>query len=206
MNGATLLHPFRRILSLGTGLVAAPPAAAPEVLVAGQRVYLRLATLADFPEWHALREASAAFLRPWEPRWLGDVHGLGRYRQRLARQEADARDGSGLLLLTFRFQDNALVGGINLTNIRRGAAQTGTLGYWAGAPFARQGYTLDAVRTLVAYALGPMRLARVEAACLPRNVASHNLLLRAGFREEGRAERYLEIAGVREDHLLFGIG
>lgn len=196
---------LRRSIGLGTAWLAVPTASArPDVLISGRSVYLRLAALSDYAEWAALRLASADFLRPWEPLWPADAHSSARFRQRLARQDADIQDGSGLLLLTFRYTDNAMVGGINLTNIRRGAAQTGTLGYWSGAGFARHGYTLDAVRALVQYALGPLQLARVEAACLPRNAASHGLLLKAGFEQEGLARRYLEIDGVREDHLLFG--
>jgi hypothetical protein len=46
----------------------------------------------------------------------------------------------------FRDRDDALVGGITLNNVRRGVAQMGTVGYWSGQPYARQGHTLAALR------------------------------------------------------------
>ena len=47
-------------------------------------------------------------------------------------------------------------------------------------------------------------LHRVEAACLPENHASHRLLLKSGFYEEGMARAYLKINGAWRDHVLFG--
>ena len=38
----------------------------------------------------------------------------------------------------FRAEDNALIGGLALANIRRGVAQAGSLGYWIGAPHVRR--------------------------------------------------------------------
>ncbi len=43
--------------------------------------------------------------------------------------------------LVFRQEDGAMVGGITLSNIRRGVAQMGSIGYWVGQPFTRRGYT-----------------------------------------------------------------
>ena len=63
--------------------------------------------------------------------------------------------------------DGQLVGGIGLTQVRRGVAQTGTLGYWIGQRFQRNGFTTEAVRLVVQFAFQTLRLHRVEAACLP---------------------------------------
>ena len=46
---------------------------------------------------------------------------------------------------------------------------------------------------------------RLEAACMPGNVASLRTLERGGFSREGLARRYLKINGVWEDHVLFGL-
>jgi ribosomal-protein-alanine N-acetyltransferase len=45
----------------------------------------------------------------------------------------------------------------------------------------------------------------VQAAVIPRNTGSRRVLAKAGFREEGLALRYLEIAGRWEDHVLHAI-
>jgi ribosomal-protein-alanine N-acetyltransferase len=50
-----------------------------------------------------------------------------------------------------------------------------------------------------------LRLHRLEAACLPENIASRTLLERNGFTREGLARSYLKINGAWRDHLLYGL-
>src|SRR5260370_599577 len=97
--------------------------------------------------------------------------------------------------------DEALAGGIGLTNLRRGVAETGSLGYWIGEPFARQRYMTAALPLVLDFAFDRLRLHRVEAACLPSNVPTRALLLRTGFQQEGSPRDYLPIDGKRQDHL-----
>jgi ribosomal-protein-alanine N-acetyltransferase len=60
-----------------------------------------------------------------------------------------------------------------------------------------------AVRALVPVALDVLRLHRLEAACIPTNLASIRLLEKTGFRREGYARSYLCINGTWQDHLLY---
>jgi [ribosomal protein S5]-alanine N-acetyltransferase len=60
-----------------------------------------------------------------------------------------------------------------------------------------------AIRALVPFAFGPLRLHRLEAACIPTNSASIGLLEKSGFTREGYAREYLCINSVWQDHLLF---
>ena len=83
--------------------------------------------------------------------------------------------------------DNVLVGGLTLANVRRGVAQAGSLGYWMGEPYARRGFMTAAVNALIPFAFGALRLHRLEAACIPSNVASVRLLEKTGFTREGFA-------------------
>jgi ribosomal-protein-alanine N-acetyltransferase len=92
---------------------------------------------------------------------------------------------------------------LTLANIRRGCAQTGNLGYWTGAAHARQGYMTAAVGGFLPFAFQTLRLHRIEAACIPANIASIRLLEKTGFRREGFAREYLCIDGVWQDHLLY---
>ena len=171
----------------------------------GSLVRLRPHRSSDFLEWAALREASRDFLQPWEPTWPADDLTRGAYRRRLAAYSQDMERGVAYPFLVFRRNDNVLVGGITLSNIRRGVAQMGSIGYWVGEPFTRQGYTLDAVRAVTAFCFGRLRLHRVEAACIPSNTASRGVLFQAGFTQEGLARDYLKIDGSWRDHLLFGM-
>ena len=171
--------------------------------IAGAGVTLRVPQSGDYAEWAALREASRAFLTPWEPTWPADDLTRGAYRRRLKRYADDQRSDLAYAFLIFRDDDNALVGGLTLANIRRGVAQAGSIGYWIGAPFARQGYMTAAVRALIPFSFRPLRLHRLEAACIPGNAASISLLEKTGFTREGYARDYLCINGVWQDHLLF---
>jgi [ribosomal protein S5]-alanine N-acetyltransferase len=87
--------------------------------------------------------------------------------------------------------------------VRRGVAQCATLGYWIGAPHARKGYMTGAVKALRAHAFYELSLHRLEAACLPSNMASIRLLERTGFDREGFARSYLKINGRWEDYILW---
>lgn len=171
--------------------------------ITGEGVYLRAPQLGDFAAWAGLREQSREFLTPWEPIWPSDDLTRGSFRRRLRRYQDDQRNDLAYAFLVFRSGDNALVGGLTLANIRRGVAQAGSLGYWIGAPFAHRGYMSAAVRALVVYAFGALRLHRVEAACIPTNRPSIGLLEKCGFTREGYARRYLCINGVWHDHLLY---
>ena len=175
----------------------------PMPAVAGAGVSLRVPQNADYPEWAALREASRAFLTPWEPTWPTDDLTRGAFRRRLKRYADDQRSDLAYAFLIFRDGDNALVGGLTLANIRRGVAQAGSIGYWVGAPFARKGYMTAAVRALIPFCFRTLRLHRVEAACIPGNAASVALLGKTGFTREGYARGYLCINGVWQDHLLY---
>ena len=115
------------------------------------------------------------------------------------------RQGVTYSFLIFRAADDTLLGGITLANLRRGVAQTATLGYWIGAAHARQSYSAEALGAVLEYAFQRLGLHRVEAACLPHNEASRRLLLKCGFQEEGYAREYLRINGSWQDHQLFAI-
>jgi ribosomal-protein-alanine N-acetyltransferase len=84
-------------------------------------------------------------------------------------------------------------------------AETASLGYWVGEPFARRGHMTAALPLVLDFSFDRLRLHRVEAACLPTNVPSRTLLLHTGFSEEGYARRYLLIDGKWQDHLLFAM-
>jgi [ribosomal protein S5]-alanine N-acetyltransferase len=171
--------------------------------ITGAGIVLRAPYSGDFSEWAALRETSREFLVPWEPTWPSDDLTRGAFRRRLKRYAEDQRSDLAYAFLIFRTNDNAMVGGLTVANIRRGVAQAGSIGYWIGAPFARKGYMTAALRALMPYGFTTLRLHRLEAACIPNNIASIRLLEKTGFKREGYARDYLCINGVWQDHLLY---
>lgn len=175
----------------------------PSLSIGDEAVFLRAPQMADFDEWAALREASREFLVPWEPTWPADDLTRGAFRRRLRRYSEDQRSDQAYPFFVFRHEDQALVGGLTITNIRRGVAQAGNLGYWMGAAYARRGYMTAALRALIPFAFATLKLHRVEAACIPGNAASIGLLEKVGFTREGYAREYLCINGLWQDHLLY---
>jgi ribosomal-protein-alanine N-acetyltransferase len=173
--------------------------------ISGQGVLLRTPQMSDFAAWAELRESSRAFLSPWEPTWPLDDLTRHAFRQRMRRYAEDLRSDQAYPFFIFRNEDNALVGGLALANIRRGVAQAGSLGYWIGARYARRGFMTAAVRALVPVAFDMLRLHRLEAACIPTNLASIRLLEKTGFQREGYARSYLCINGTWQDHLLYAL-
>ena len=176
----------------------------PEPWLRRGRVILRLPRNRDWPAWSRVRSESRSFLEPWEPSWPPDALSRANFRARIARYAEEWRADQAYNFFIFA-HDETLVGGVGVSNVRRGVAETASIGYWVGEPFARQGYMTAALPLVLDFCFNQIRLHRVEAACLPINVPSRALLLRAGFRQEGHAREYLCIAGKWQDHLLFAI-
>jgi ribosomal-protein-alanine N-acetyltransferase len=171
----------------------------------GQRVFLRPPRDADWRSWAELRGQSRDFLMPWEPVWPSDALGRAAFRRRVRMVGVEWREDLGYSWLLFRRGDGALLGGVTLSNVRRGVAQSGSLGYWIGELHARRGYMTEALQLLLPYAFDHIGLHRIEAACLPHNAASRGLLTKLGFVEEGFARQYLRINGSWQDHVLYGL-
>ena len=168
-----------------------------------ERLTLRLPAHGDWKAWAGLREASAAHLTPWEPVWADDHLARKAFTNRVYWALRAETQGTALPLLLVRRADAALLGAVTLDNIRRGPVQAATIGYWIGAPFARQGYMREAVAALVNHAFVTLDLSRLESACLPENAASRGVLENCGFKYEGVAQSYLQINGRWRNHVLY---
>jgi ribosomal-protein-alanine N-acetyltransferase len=177
----------------------------PPLRLAGSRVFLRPPERADWQEWADLRDESREFLVPWEPSWTADALSRAAYRRRLGRYAVDWRTDQGYSFFIYLGSGPVLVGGIGLSNVRRGVAEAASLGYWVGSRFARRGYMTEALGLTLDFAFQSLKLHRVEAACLPTNVPSRGLLGKLGFAEEGYARKYLLIDGKWQDHVLFAM-
>lgn len=168
-----------------------------------ERMTLRPPVHSDFRHWSALRAQSIDYLTPWEPSWAEDHLSRKAFTNRVYWAQRSVSGGTALPLFLIRREDDQILGAITLDNIRRGPAQAGTLGYWTGQPFARQGYMREAIKALVHHAFSRIDISRIEAACLPENVASRGLLETSGFKYEGVAQSYLQIDGRWRTHVLY---
>ncbi len=168
-----------------------------------ERMILRPPQHGDFRAWAGLRQTSATFLKPWEPTWSPDHLTRKAFTNRVYWSTRSIATASAVPLFLFRLEGEVLLGAITLDNIRRGPAQSGTLGYWIGEPYARLGYMREAIQAVVHYGFTELDLSRIEAACLPENVASRGVLEKSGFKYEGVAQSYLQIHGRWRNHVLY---
>ena len=168
-----------------------------------ERLVLRPPSHGDFRIWSQLRHDNKSFLAPWDPLWAEEHLMRKSFTNRVYWAQRVIKNGNGCPLFLLRQTDQALMGAVTLDNVRRGPAQAGTLGYWIGEPYARHGYMREALNAVVSHAFRTLKLSRVEAACLPENHASRGLLESCGFKYEGVAQSYLQIAGRWRTHVLY---
>ena len=173
------------------------------VRVETERMTLRLPEHGDWRQWSEVREASAEFLVKWERVGSNAPPTRRAFTNRVYWAQRAEAQGTALPMLLIRREDQQLLGALTLDNIRRGPSQTGTFGYWIGQPFARQGYMREALLALTHHAFTRLDLSRLEAACLPENVASRGVLETCGFKYEGVAQSYLQINGRWRNHVLY---
>jgi ribosomal-protein-alanine N-acetyltransferase len=165
-------------------------------------IYLRRLEVADAEALLEMLLRDRAFLDQWEPTRSDRFYMLETHQRRLEMLQSDENFADFGIFLT---DGDELVGRIQLSGISRGPFQNAYLGFFVSERHNGRGYATEAVRRAVEAAFGELGLHRVQAAVIPRNVASIRVLEKAGFREEGFALRYLQIAGVWEDHKLYAV-
>ncbi|MEY4360918.1 MAG: hypothetical protein RL391_224 [Actinomycetota bacterium] len=173
----------------------------------GRRVMLRPLVAPDFASWSEIRRRNHDWLTVWEPAKTSFSPDPAADREAFAARcnmrDRDRQSGVGYSFGLF--VDNNLAGEVNLNNVVRGALQTGTIGYWIDQAKAGRGYVAEAVVVMFRYAFEQLGLHRVEICIIPRNHNSHRVMQKLVIREEGTALRFLEINGVWEDHVRYGI-
>ena len=172
-------------------------------MVRGDGVRLRPPRASDYSAWSQLREGSRDYLQPWEPAWPEDDLTKAAFKRRLAIYAREMELGNAWPFFVLSEDGDTLFGAVTLSNVRRGVAETGTIGYWIGRPYAGRGVATAAVRTLVRYAFDRLELHRLEAACLPTNAGSRRVLEKCGYVVEGRLHRSAIKDGVIIDQVLY---
>lgn len=179
--------------------------ALPDFQLNGFRVFVAPPKMEDWPVWTKMRKRNRKFLKPIEPLWARDCLKKSYFERRLFKQVENWEAGRAYAFLIFKKDTQELIGGINLNNVCKGAAQFASLGYWLDESRQGHGYMGEALRLVIAYAFTELKLHRINAGCLLHNERSINLLRRLGFTEEGMAEKYLCINDTWQDHILFGL-
>jgi len=173
--------------------------------LSGERVFLRPPKRRDALKWQKLRLASKSFLVPWEPAWNASSCSRRSFIRYFKNSNYLANMDRAYSFLIFNIEDKALLGGVNVGNVRRGVSQSASLGYWIGKQHSKKGYMKEALDILIPSLFLDLQLNRIEAATLESNLASKNLLNKIGFKKEGKLRKYLKINGEWQDHVLYSL-
>lgn len=174
-------------------------------------VTLRPLRLRDGPTWVEMRVRNEDWLVRWEatPPGLDVRYGwaqrqtLGIFTAMVRGLRRQARAGTALpfgILL-----NDQLVGQITVSNIVRGAFNSGSVGYWVDQRVAGRGVMPTALALVVDHSFGTVALHRIEANIRPENTASRRVVEKLGFREEGLQRRLLAIDGAYRDHSGYAV-
>jgi len=161
----------------------------------------------DFRSWSEVRQRNAEWLTVWEPSRPESLPDPSTNKSAFnARcQQRDRDRTSGTAYQFGLFIDQQIAGEVNLNNVIRGAMQSGTIGYWIDQRHAGNSYVAEAVVIVMQFAFEQLMLHRLEICIVPRNQRSIRIMEKLAIREEGTAERYLEINGIWEDHVRFAM-
>ena len=168
---------------------------------------MRPLAASDFRAWSEVRKYNADWLTVWEPMRqpaLPDpTTDRSAFTARCVQRDRDRVNGVAYQFGLFI--DQNIAGEVNLNNVIRGAMQSGTIGYWIDQRHAGHSYVSEGVAVLMQFAFEHLGLHRVEICIVPRNANSRRVMDKLAVREEGTALRYLEIDGLWEDHIRYGM-
>lgn len=184
-----------------------PSRSSTPVRLYGRRLMMRPLAASDFRGWSEVRKRNGEWLTVWEPQRHPNLPDPSTDRSAFASRcvQRDRDRAQGTAYQFGLFLDHQIVGEVNLNNVIRGAMQSGTIGYWIDERHAGKGLVAEGVVLLMQYAFENLGLHRVEICIVPRNLNSRRVVEKLGIREEGLAQRYLEINGVWEDHVRYGM-
>jgi ribosomal-protein-alanine N-acetyltransferase len=172
----------------------------------GRRVVLRPLVPQDFNAWSEVRRRNGEWLTQWEPMRLPH-HPDPETNREVFAARCGSRDRERLAGSQYAFGifvDGAFAGELNLNNIVRGAMQSATIGYWIDRARAGRSLMSESIVVLMQFAFEELNLHRLEICIIPRNSNSRRVVEKLNLREEGIAQRFLEINGAWEDHVRFG--
>jgi [ribosomal protein S5]-alanine N-acetyltransferase len=162
---------------------------------------IRLVTADDAGPLADLLSVNRAFLAPWEPLRGADYATEESQSRDIAA--ALARHDEGGALPYVILDQGRVVGRITVSDIVRGPFQSGHLGYWVAEAYNGRGLASAAVAAMLEIGFGEAALHRIQAGTLVHNLGSQRVLQRNGFERIGLAPRYLRIAGLWQDHILY---
>jgi len=164
-------------------------------------VQLHPMTRSDAAVLLSLQLDNRDFLAPYMPVRDETFFTLEGVAKRLAGHETARALDNGYAYLILAGGEAA--GTLEISEVARGPFQSAYLGYWVTRTHNGRGIATTAVAKAVENAFSSLGLHRLQAATLLHNVGSQRVLEKNAFTRIGVARRYLCIAGLWQDHVLF---
>ncbi|WP_459502678.1 GNAT family N-acetyltransferase [Bacillus sp. C1] len=92
--------------------------------------------------------------------------------------------------------------GFHLINQNHNRAE---IGYELDDTYWGKGYASEALQAILTYGFEKLGLIRIAAVVYTENEASHRLLKRAGFQEEGLLRKYMLQNGIAHDTVIYSL-
>lgn len=174
-------------------------------MLEGITIYLRPLEVTDAEENLRLQSENRDFFEQFSMIRAVDYYTIEGQRKRIAEYQERMKKDTEYHFGIFTASDDTLIGTVSLFQIIRGALQTAFIGYFLDKAHNGKGLMTEAVRLVVDYAFHELKLHRIEAGVMPRNLGSMRVLEKAGFHKEGIARKNVKINGVWEDHQVLAI-
>jgi [ribosomal protein S5]-alanine N-acetyltransferase len=170
-----------------------------------QKIYIRLLTLNDATDLLQLEKNNREFFQTYTMKRSPDYYTIDFQKDLINQKIEMAKKDSDYNFGIFKIDNDELIGTIGLFRIFRGSIQGAIVGYSLNKNHNGKGYTTDAVKLVVDYAFTTLKLHRIEAGVMPRNIGSIRVLEKAGFEKEGISKSNVKINGKWEDHQILAI-
>ena len=99
--------------------------------------------------------------------------------------------------------DSSFIGGIDIRPEQKN--ENGELGYWIGKPYWGNGYATEAAKAVVTHGFEALKLNRIYAYYVRRNLASERVLEKIGMRYEGCQRQHIKKWNNFEDRMACGM-
>ncbi|MEM8874622.1 MAG: GNAT family protein [Planctomycetota bacterium] len=166
------------------------------------RLTLRPLGVSDRAEFVRVWTDGREHFRPWFPAEHLSMRPDRLFDDWLNRLAATKRDRNGLRYAAF--ENGGLVGFFHIANIVMGPLRSGYASWNVAADAIGRGIAVEATTALLRHGFAS-GLHRIQANVIPSNKPSMRLAERLGFRREGLAKKYLQIAGHWQDHVMFAM-
>lgn len=171
-----------------------------------ERLILRVSRLVKPQQTLDYYKRNDALFTPLDPQRPSNFYTLSYHRMSLDYDDEEWVRGRGLKLWVFTKEEpEKIIGMVSFSSIVGGSVSSAFLAYKLDQDYLNKGYITEAIAMGIKVIFDVYKLNRIDVAVLPRNKPSLRVMEKLGFTREGFSEKYLEINGVWEDHVRFGM-